>query len=164
MDAIDLKILRALQKNARRKNSELARELDMPATTLQERVRRLEQRGAISGYRALLDLEQVGLNTHAFIAVSLERHEMNFIEDFETLIQDIPQIRSCYHLAGRFDYLLHVAARDLKHMGALIKQRVASIPGIRNVETFIVLSDVKADVGWHLGEELVPNSRNRSDG
>lgn len=155
MDTLDLKILRALQDNARKKNSELARELEIPATTLQERLRRLEHNGVIKGYRALFDLEKVGLHVHAFISITLERHDVGLIQRFEESVRGIPQIRSCYHLSGRFDYLLHVAARDLKEIGDLIKENIASIPNIGKVETFLALSDVKTDTGWHLGEELL---------
>ena len=57
-------------------------------------------------------------------------------------------MRTCYHITGRFDYLLHVAVRDLEHLGRLIKMDIAAIPGVAKLETLLVLTEVKADAGW----------------
>jgi len=64
-------------------------------------------------------------------------------------------VRACCHLAGRFDYLLHVAAKDVNHLGELMKIKIASITGIGKVETFVVFSENKADPGWPIINETV---------
>lgn len=154
MDDLDRGILVALQANARKKNVELARELGVAPSTVLERVRRLEEQGLIQSYRGMISPAKLGLTTQAFVAISLDRHEVDTIRKFEEGIQEISRVRACYHLTGRFDYLLHVAARDLEQLGELIKNRIASIPGIGRVETFLVFSEVKPDRGWPIGEDL----------
>jgi Lrp/AsnC family leucine-responsive transcriptional regulator len=154
MDDLDKKILKTLQANARQKNVDLARELGIAPSTALERVRRLEEQGLIQGYRGVIDPAGLGLSIQAFAAVSLDRHEVDAIRRFEEGIQEIPQVRVCYHMTGRFDYLLHMAARDLEHLGELIKERIASIPGIGRVETFPIYSEVKPDQGWPIGQDL----------
>jgi Lrp/AsnC family leucine-responsive transcriptional regulator len=164
MDKLDKRILIALQANARKKNSELARDLDVAPSTVLERIRRLEERGFIQGYRGVIDPAKLGLVVQAFAAISLDRHEVDTIRNFEQGIQQIPYVRVCHHLAGRFDYLLHVAARDLEQLGELIKNQIASIPGIGRVETFPVYSEVKSDEGWPIGKDLsIENSTTTED-
>lgn len=154
MDDLDKKILIALQTNARKKNSELARDFGVAPSTVLERIRRLEEHGLIQSYRAVINPARLGLTIQAFAAISLDRHEVDAIRKFEEGIQQISHVRACYHMAGRFDYLLHVAAQDLEHLGELVKNWIASIPGIGRVETFPVYSEVKPDKGWPIGKDL----------
>ena len=147
MDSLDLKILKALQSSARKKNVELARDLGVAPSTMLERVRSLEERGLILGYRAMLNPEMLDLNVQAFISVALDRHESDVIRQFEEGIRNMPCVRACYHLAGRFDYLLHVAVHDLKQLGQLVKTGFASLPAFGKSETFLVFSEVKPDIG-----------------
>ena len=148
MDSIDRAILESLRKNARVKNSALARTLDLPPTTLQERIKRLEKKRIIKGYRAEIDNEKLGLNVQAFIAVTLNRHESNDIREFEKGIQNLPNIRECFHLSGRFDYLLHVMVKDLPELGELVKKGITALPDFGRCETFLIFSKVKSDGGW----------------
>jgi len=153
MDELDMQILESLQSNARKKNVELARELDLAPSTVLERVRRLEEDGVIQGYRGIINPAKLGLTIQAFIAISLNHHEVETIRQFEQGVQNISHVRSCHHVAGRFDYLLHVVARDLAQLGELVKNRIASIPGIGKVETFLIYSEVKTGQGWPIGED-----------
>ncbi|RLC20730.1 MAG: Lrp/AsnC family transcriptional regulator [Deltaproteobacteria bacterium] len=155
MDSLDIKILKALQASGRKKNVELARDLGVAPSTMLERVRNLEERGLVQGYRAIINPEMLDLNVQAFISVIINRHEADYIRKFEEAVQQISYIRACYHLTGRFDYLLHVAARDLKHLGELIKSSITSLPVFGKLETFLVFSEVKPDKGWPIEEDLL---------
>lgn len=148
MDEIDLKIIGLLQQNARLKNSELARKLNMPPTTLQERIRRLERREIIQGYQAIIDPSKIGLTVQAYIAVTLDRHEANNIRSFEKGVKKIPHIITCRHLSGRFDYLLHVAVRDLAQLGDLVKTGITSLPDFGKCETFLIFSEIDPNMDW----------------
>lgn len=57
-------------------------------------------------------------------------------------------VRACYHVTGRFDFIVHVAVRDLDHLRRLIKSEIAAIPGVDKLETQLVLTEVKVDAGW----------------
>ena len=156
MDQTDFSILEALQRNAREKKSVLAREMGIPATTLQERIRRLEKRGVIEGYRASINAEKLGLGVQAFIAVSLKNHESNAIRQFERGVADIPCVRAGYHLSGRFDYMLHVSVRDLEALGNLVKTEITTLPDFGKCETFLVFSEIQSNRNlmeyWSNGE------------
>jgi Lrp/AsnC family leucine-responsive transcriptional regulator len=155
MDLLDLKILKALQTSGRKKNAELARELGVAPSTMMERIRRLEESGVLQGYRASIDPKKMGLNIQAFISVTLSRHETEVIRQFEEGIRKTPHIRACYHLTGRFDYLLHVFVADLDQLGKLVKNRITALPGFGKSETFLVFSEIKSDNGLPVPEDLL---------
>ena len=153
MDMIDKQILKSLQDNARIKKSEMARELNLPATTLQERIRRLEKKGIIKKYQVVVDPEMLGFSVQAFVAVTLNKHESSDIRDFEKSIKTIPNIKACYHLSGRFDYMLHLVARDLNQLGVLVKTRITSLPDFGRCETHLVFSDIETSNQWPFLDE-----------
>ncbi len=142
MDTTDKKIIKKLQENARQKNSIIARELGMPATTLQERIKKLEERGIIKGYTVNLDHKKMGLDVQAIIAVSLNRHESDDIRTFEKEISGIEGVKECYHVSGRFDYMLHVMVKDLNELGDLVKKGITSLPDFGRCETFLIFSEI----------------------
>lgn len=148
MDPIDRHTLKALQKDGRKKNSDLAKETGLAPSTMLDRVKKLEEKGILKGYRAVVDPEKLGLKAQGFACISLDRHRVKDIETLEDEINKIPNVRACYHITGRFDYLLHVVAPDLGDLGNLIKQKLATIPGMGKIETFIVYAEVKPDQGW----------------
>ncbi len=152
MDALDRNILHALQRDARIKNADLARQLGVAPSTMLERVRRLEERGYFNGFKAVVNPEKLGLTVQAMVSVSLDRHATHTIRPFEQAVKSIPHILVCYHVTGRFDYILHVVARNLNHLGLLVKEQIASIPGVAKTETFLVFSEVKNDNGYPLDE------------
>lgn len=148
MDDLDRRILIELQGDGSLTNARLAELVGLSQSAMSERVRRLEADGQIEGYRALISRAGLGIGLEAFVAAELVRHESACIEEFETGVTALPAVRACYHVAGRFDYLLHVAVRDLEHLGTLIKADIAAIPGVDKVETMLVYSEVKPDKGW----------------
>ena len=152
MDKLDHNILRALQKDARVKNADLARQLGVAPSTMLERVRRLEERGYLNGFKAIVNPEKLGLDVQALISVSLGQHSTQTIRPFEQAVKSIPNIMTCYHVTGRFDYILQVVAKNLKELGILVKEQIASLPGVGKTETFLVFSEIKNDNGYPLDE------------
>jgi Lrp/AsnC family leucine-responsive transcriptional regulator len=148
MDQLDRKIIHLLKQNGRARNADLARQCGVAPSTMLERMRRLEEEGVIRGYEAVLDERRMGLTVQGFVMVTLDRHNIKQIRQLEKDIEALPHVRACYHLTGRFDYMLHVSARDLDHLGELIKERLAAIPGIGKLETFLVLSTVRTVDNW----------------
>ena len=148
MDRIDRHTLQALQQDGRKKNAELAKENGIAPSTMLERVKKLEEKGVIQGYRAVVNPSKLGLMAQGFACISLDRHRVKDIQVLENEIKKIPHVRACYHITGRFDYLLHVVAPNLERLGELIKKHLATIPGMGKIETFLVYEEVKPDQGW----------------
>lgn len=161
MDNLDLNILQALQKDGRRKNADIAREFGVTPSTMLERINRLEARGHLQGYRAIIDPKSLGLRVQSFVAVSFVQLIADQIKTFERCVRSLPNVRACYHVSGGFDYILHVMAIDLEHLGKLVKEQIATIPGVRRTETFLVFSEIKADQGCPIE---IPGQGVESDG
>ena len=156
MDTLDRKILRALQQDARVKNTDLARQLGVAPSTMLERVRRLEERGYFIGFKAMVNPEKLGLGVQAIVSVSLGQHSTKTIRPFEQAVKSVPNIMVCYHVTGRFDYILHIVAKNLKELGILFKEQIASMPGVGKTETFLVFSEIKNGNGYPVDEaELI---------
>jgi Lrp/AsnC family transcriptional regulator, leucine-responsive regulatory protein len=107
MDETDLKILRTLQEDARLTYAEIGRRVGLAASSVHDRVRKLERAGAIRGYRAEVDFEQAGLPITAFVALALRPESP---ADVPALIAELPLVESCYSVAGDNSYALVVRA------------------------------------------------------
>lgn len=145
MDKVDKAILRELQVNARITNAELADKVNLSPTPCLRRVRRLEKDGMIKGYRALLDLDQIGLSISALVFVQLTLNSTANATLFERSIQGVERIQGCFVMAGRYDYVLRVVAHDLRDYERLIKGELADIPNVKTIESTIILSEVDID-------------------
>ncbi|MDJ0764177.1 MAG: Lrp/AsnC family transcriptional regulator [Myxococcota bacterium] len=150
MDNIDKKIIRTLQEQGRITNVELARQASLAPSSMLDRVRRLEERGVIKSYRAVLDPGAIGYHVQAMVMITLGRHQAGSIESFEERIRSIPEVKACYHLTGQYDYLAHVVVRDIDHLRKLVKHELAAIGGVEKQETFLTLSVIKEDTGYAL--------------
>jgi Lrp/AsnC family leucine-responsive transcriptional regulator len=149
MDKLDRKILKAFQLDARIKNADLARELGVAPSTMLERVRRLEERGYFSGFKAVINPEKLGLTVQAMVSVSLGQHSTKTIRPFEEAVKAIPNILICYHVTGRFDYILHVVAKNLSHpcRGWERQRRFWSFPKSKTTTAFPWMKLRKPDPG-----------------
>jgi Lrp/AsnC family leucine-responsive transcriptional regulator len=150
MDSTDKKIAASLQRNGRMTNVELARMNDLAPSSMLERVRRLEEKGVIKGYRAVLDPKALGYTVQAMVMINLDRHQAGPIDVFEAKIRSVPEVKACYHLTGQYDYIVHLVVQDIDHLGETVKHTFASIDGVEKQETFLALSVVKDDEGYTL--------------
>jgi Lrp/AsnC family transcriptional regulator, leucine-responsive regulatory protein len=150
LDETDLRIISILQENGRVTNVELARMNDLAPSSMLERVRRLEERGIITGYRAVLDGKSLGFQVEATVMVTLDRHREGAIDEFEEGVQSVDEIRACHHVTGRYDYILQVVCRDIQHLGEFLKHELGALKGVEKLETFLSLSRIKQDRGYAL--------------
>jgi Lrp/AsnC family leucine-responsive transcriptional regulator len=141
MDAIDTKALHALQSAGRESWATLGERLGMTGPAAAERVRRLEERGVIRGYTAIVNPPAVGVALAAFIAVSLERPKDRV--KFLALVANLPEIQECHHVAGEDDYLLKVRCRGTADLERLLTHDLKGLTGVARTRTTIVLSTVK---------------------
>jgi Lrp/AsnC family transcriptional regulator, leucine-responsive regulatory protein len=143
LDPIDLRILAALQENARLTNVELARRINLSPSPCLARVKSLEQRGLIRGYVALCDPLALGLSVNVFISVSLERQRKDALETFEQRVSQHPEVMECYLMTGDSDYLLRVVVADMRSLERFIVDHLARIPGVANIRSSFALKQVR---------------------
>ena len=141
MDEIDIKILQQLMVQGRITWSELASLLQLSAPATADRVRRLEEKGIIQSYAALVNPELIGCSITAFIAITLDRpaHQQGFLD----LVNQLPEIQECHHVTGDDDYLLKVRCASTRSLEALISNQIKGLPGILRTRTTLALSTVK---------------------
>ena len=141
IDETDGLILDLLQENARISQADIARVVGLAPSAVLERIRKLESRGVITGYTALLDPRAVEQSMLAFVAVrSAERPGDASVSD---ALAKCPEVLELHHVAGDDCYLLKVRARDAEHVGHLLRHRFGRIPGVVSTRTTIVLETVK---------------------
>ncbi len=159
---VDRQILEELQEQGRITNVQLAEKVGLSPPAVLERVRKLEERGIIERYTALLDNKEVGLATIAFVAVSLNLHQKDSMENFHQFVRGCSSVRECYHIAGSEDYLLKVFSRDIDDYEDFLLHSLTRIKGIDTIKTMFVLSTMKRDVGLPL--DLVPGGEETANG
>lgn len=143
MDKIDREILKALQDNAKLTNKELASQLGLTITPIYERVKKLEKEGYISHYAAIIDPKKVDLGLEVFCSVSLKDHQKEFIEQFERDVIALEEVTECYHIGGRFDYLLKVNVKNMEAYRNFVSLKLAELDNIGNVQSSFVMSEIK---------------------
>lgn len=146
LDYMDRKILRVLRQKGRVSNAELAEEVAISQSPCSRRVKRLELDGAINSYHAKLDRKKLGWDVMAFIHIkSIKRGDQDDIFFREELAK-IDQVISCYALAGGWDMLLQVVARDLDDYYELART-LGSLEYVREIQSTIVIGSLKEDMG-----------------
>lgn len=146
MDAIDKKILRALSRQGRLTNAELAEEVGLSPSPCWTRVKRLEQAGVIKGYAALLDQAALGLPDTVFIEVMMERHDEEHLRRFEAAVRDIPEILECHLVTGEYDYVVKAAVGGTVGYERLLRDRLYRLPGVRHTRTSFALRCLKQEL------------------
>jgi Lrp/AsnC family leucine-responsive transcriptional regulator len=140
-DATDRQILNILQSNARTTNAEIARQVDMAASAIFERIKKLEATGLIMGYHAQLQPKELGLALLAFVFVRADDKAGELAVG--DALAAIPEVQEVHHVAGEDCYLVKVRAKDPESLGRLLRERFAAIPGLRSTRTTIVLNTLK---------------------
>lgn len=137
MDTIDRRLIELLSENGRLSYAELARQVGLSGPAVHERVDKLEYNGIVRGYRAQLDPVAVGLGVTAFIGVV--QAPGSEIDELEIALRELPEVESCYFLAGTESYLLQVRVPAIADLERLIIA-LNRIPGVATTRTMIALS------------------------
>ena len=141
IDETDRQILDILQKDARTSNAEVARRVGMAPSAVFERIRKLEERGVITGYTARLDPHALGLGLLAFVLVRSD--EKLGAPETEARLAEIPEVQEVHHIAGEDCFLVKVRAADTESLGRLLRERFGAIETVRSTKTTIVLQTIK---------------------
>ena len=147
LDRIDLRILRVLQQDARITHQKLAEQVHLSASSVHERVKRLQREGYILGYRAQLNPDKLGAALLVFVEVLLDRTVHDVMDSFKAAVQARPEILECHLVAGGFDYLLKTRVADMAAYRHFIGGGIWSLPGVRETRTYVVMEEVKCEPG-----------------
>ena len=143
LDSFDQAILRVLATDGRISVTELARRIGLSKSPTQARVKRLEETGVITGYRAALDPIRMGLAHVAFVEVRLSDTREAALQAFNRAVGQVPEIEQCHMIAGGFDYLLKVRTTDIHDYRRVLAERLSALPHVASTSTYVAMEAVK---------------------
>lgn len=143
LDETDVKLLKALQRNAKMATKTICDEVNLSKTPVYDRIRRLEQEGVIKGYTAIIDNKKVGMPLVVFCNVSLAVHDDVHISRFRSEIAGIDEVMECYCTGGHYDFLLKVVLSDLDAYNKFVFEKLTKVHGIVKMQSSFVLSEIK---------------------
>ena len=143
LDAIDKRLLAALQKEGRITNSELAERINLSPSACHRRVQRLEAEGYVNGFVALLNARKLGRTTTVFVEITLSGQADEVLEAFERAVKLVPDVLECHLMAGSADYLLKVVAEDTDDFARIHRQYLARLPGVAQMHSSFALRTVR---------------------
>lgn len=144
IDETDRKLLKILQLDGRITNQELASRCHLSTTACYDRVKRLREKGVITGYTALLDPVKLDRALMIFVEVLLERTTGELFEEFARQVQRTPEVLECHMVAGGFDYLIKARVKDMEAYRAFLGDTLVRMPGVRETRTYAVLEEIKS--------------------
>ena len=143
LDAIDRRIIAALQADGRMTVQQLAAQVGLSASPCARRVRLLEQAGVIKGYTAVIDQAQIGLPISAFASIKLARQHEEDLDSFASAVSRWPEVVDCYLMTGQRDYLMRIVVRDLEAYERFLKEKLTRLSNVASIETSFALGQVK---------------------
>lgn len=143
MDRMNKRILRELQADGRISNAELADRVGLSASACLRRVQELERNGVITGYRAVINPEALGVGFTAYIAVGLSDHTKKSQRAFEKAITRSEEVRECHNITGSFEYILRVETRDLAAYKVFHTDVLGTLPQVHAITTYVVMESAK---------------------
>lgn len=150
LDETDVQILKTLQRNAKLTTKELADAVHLTPTPVFERQKRLERRGYIKKYVAILDPEKLNLGLQVFCKVKLNQMNHETADAFTRRILRLPEVTECYNTSGSYDYLLKVRAANMRHYQEFVLNKLGQIDNLASIESTFVMQEVKQDYGINL--------------
>ena len=150
LDETDKQILRILQRNAKLTTKELADAVHLTPTPVFERQKRLERRGYIKKYMAVLDQEKLDKGILVLCNVKLIEMNREIADVFMHRVQRIPEVTECYNTSGNYDYLLKVRTRDMKEYQEFVLNKLGVIESVGSIESTFVMSEVKQQYGINI--------------
>jgi DNA-binding Lrp family transcriptional regulator len=142
IDDIDLKILRILQQDSKKTTKDIANLLNLTASPVYERIKRLENQGYIKKYVALIDRKRINQPIMAICMVSLRYHNEGFIDTFDRQIKSLPEVQECFHMAGKVDFFLKINVESLEAYHDFIRIKLSTIENIGILESYFVLKEI----------------------
>nr|WP_321525284.1 Lrp/AsnC family transcriptional regulator [uncultured Cohaesibacter sp.] len=142
IDRTDRRILALLSKNARMTNKELAYEVGLAASSVHERLKRLQESDLVAGAHANIRLEHIGLSLKALLFIQMVEHKKTDLDQFLREVLMIPEVLAGWMISGRFDAVVEVVTKDTTHLHRLVVEQFSSRKEIGRIETSIVFESV----------------------
>ncbi|KEO56403.1 Lrp/AsnC family transcriptional regulator [Thioclava pacifica] len=142
LDAIDRRILNELVADARLPVAELARRVGLSKTPVAARIKQMEESGLIKGYRAMISPMKLGLSHVTYIELRLSDTRESALKAFNAAVRAIPEVEECYMIAGGFDYLVKIRARDMADYRRIMAEELSTLPHVHSSSSYVAMEAV----------------------
>ena len=143
LDHTDRRIMEILQQRPGINAAELGEQIGLSQSAVWRRMQALREHGVIVDQPVKIDREKVGLNTMVFAHVKLTSHGRSNLAEFSEAVREFPEVLDCYVMLGNVDFLLRIVTEDIKAYEQFFFEKLSQLPGIQEVNSSIVLSDIK---------------------
>ncbi len=145
LDRTDYRILAELAANARLPVTELAARVGLSKSPCQVRLKRLQEKGVIRGFRTVIDPTKLGLDHVAFVEVRLADTTERSLNAFNAAVRQIREVEQCHLIAGSFDYLLKVRTRDIRDYRDVLGTKISALPHVAGTSTYVSMQPIIDD-------------------
>lgn len=143
LDDWDRRILRVIQAQPDVTMRELGEATGLSHSPCWRRLQRLQDEGAVSARRFVIDPEAVGYEILVFCFVKITHHQRERLKAFEDAVVDVPEVLQCHSLSGEYDYVLQVIAPSVRDYEATVKNALVELPNVQSIYTTFTLKRVK---------------------
>jgi len=143
LDKVDLGILKILQGDARITNQNLAEKIHLSPSSCLMRVRKLEEKGILQSYQAVINLKLICRMVQCVATISIHSQTKKDFELFENCVAEMPEVLECYTVSGQFDFFLRIVAANMERYLEITDELLECIDGEINLNTHVVMSENK---------------------
>lgn len=148
LDATDKKLLEILQADTKKTTKEMSLKLNLSATAVYERVKKLEREGYIKKYVALVDKTKIQRSFVVFCHIKLIQHTREFLTKFESEVGKLNEVLECFHVSGDYDYILKVAVENMEAYREFMVTKLTTLQHIGSTHSTFVISEVKSTTAF----------------
>ena len=154
LNSLDIKILDLLQQDASLTSQQIAERINLSQSPCWRRIQRLREEGLIERQVALLNREKLGMEVVVFATVNLANQGRRYLEAFEEQVKHFPEVLECYTMAGSWDYMLKIVARDIRHYERFIREQLTGLEHIGEIHSHIAVTEIKNSTQLPLFSQL----------
>lgn len=154
LDKTDLRILKALQEEAKITNQDLALKIHLSPSSCLMRVRKLEQAGILESYHAVINLKKICRMVQCIVTISMKNQSRSELAEFQEYVKSIPEVLECYTVSGAFDFFLKIAAPNMERYNEITDQLLESSGAEFHLSTHVVMEENKVSHAYPL-EQLM---------
>ncbi len=142
-DAIDTKLLKLLQIDAKQTTKELSGKLNLSVTAVYERIKKLEREGVIEKQVVLLNRNKIKKGFVVFCHLKLMQHTKEFIADFEKDVVKLNEVLECFHVSGDYDYILKICVENMEEYREFMVTKLTTLQHIGSTHSTFMIGEVK---------------------
>ena len=139
----DVKILKLLQQDASLTTQEISETLNMSQSPCWRKINKMEKDSLIEKRVAILNREKLGMDVVVFSTINLSTQGREYLEEFEAEVKLLPEVLECYTMAGSWDYMLKIVAKNIRHYEIFVREKLTTLPHIGEVHSHIAVTEIK---------------------